>query len=118
MFGHAHYIGDAMTLESDETEAQWEANKSAHWESNEWAINQVRWVMFELIKDLNEKGYASSFEQLADVKLAGEMADVMERTLKAKRDMQHLLLQMKKNMEFSEPTEGKLRKRRWDNVRP
>ena len=92
-----------MTLESDETEAQWEANKSAHWESNEWAANQVRWVMFEIIKDLNEKGYATSWEQLEDVKLAGEMADVMKRTLKAKRDMQHLLLQMKKRLEFSEP---------------
>ena len=120
MFGHAHNIGDVMQmkadavkLESDDTEAQWEANKTAHWESNEWAANQVRWVMFEIIKDLNEEGYATHWGQLDDVKLAGQMADVMERTINAKRDMQQLLLQMKKRLEFSEPkTAAKKSKKR------
>ena len=120
MFGHAHHIGDAVQMKADAaklkselTEEQWEANKSAHWESNEWAANQIRWVMFELIKDLNQKGYASSWDQLEDVQLAGKLADVMERTLKAKSDMQSLLLQMKKKMEFSQPkTSAKKSKKR------
>ena len=97
---------DAAKLKSELTEEQWEANKSAHWEGNEWAANQVRWAMFQLINDLTKKGYASSWEQLEDVQLAGKMADVMERTLKAKSDMQSLLLQIKKKMEFTETDNG------------
>ena len=95
-----------MRLETDETEEQWEANKSAHWESNEWAVDVARNLMFQIVDNLHGKPYASTLDQLEDAQLVGDLADVIKRTLKAKRDMQNILMKLKKKMEFTETDNG------------